>query len=62
VHIGLCVQGIPVDVLEKTALVAPSDDDLHTLVERLNIRLTAGHGECIYEVGVAEHSDDAGRS
>uniref|UniRef100_A0A914VEM1 GTP-binding protein 1 n=1 Tax=Plectus sambesii TaxID=2011161 RepID=A0A914VEM1_9BILA len=62
-------EGVPLDtegssskVLDKNALVSPNDDDLETLTDRLRLRLREGRGECIYEVGVAEHSDDAGLS
>lgn len=44
----------------QTALVDPNSDDLESLVERLALRLREGRGECIYEVGVAEHSDECG--
>ena len=44
------------------ALVSPSDSDEQWLVDRLILRLRQHHGECIYEVGVAEHSDEQGMS
>ncbi len=47
-------------ILEKDALVEPSPEDFDLLVDRLHIRLREGRGECIYEVGAAEHADDAG--
>ncbi len=49
-------------ILQKDALVAPNEEEVALLLERLQIRLREGRGECLYEVGVAEHSDDAGLS
>lgn len=57
---ALDTEGSSTKVLDKNALVSPNDDDLETLIDRLRLRLREGRGECIYEVGVAEHSDDAG--
>ena len=50
-------------LLGKSGLVSPSEEELETLSDRLQVRLREGRGECIYEVGAAVHDpDDAGIS
>ena len=59
---GADTDSTDVKVLDKTGLVEPDAEQFEILVDRLQMRLRDGRGECIYEVGVAEHSDEAGPS
>lgn len=56
-----CGGGVWSAIFDKRALIAPDAERIQLLQDRLLMRLREGRGdECIYEVGVAEHTDDAG--
>lgn len=55
----ICIQ-IICRILEKTALVDPNCEEWEALKERLELKIREGKGECMYEVGIAEHTGDSG--